>query len=132
LDDKCKFFKHVYTNLSIILSISNTKNRKPRQEQLTRGLRILCKYKKELYSHDRGNNPQLNMNEKYSNIPGNFFKDINKEILNSENDGHKDDDNNDCSSSSNNDNNKMAVYHTVNKKPVNSSANGETALSILE
>jgi len=43
----------------------------------------------------------------------------NKEILNSENDGHKDDDNNDCSSSSN-DNNKMAVYHTVNKTPVNS------------
>jgi hypothetical protein len=59
----------------------------------------------------------------------------NKQIVNSENDGHKDDDNNDCgssNSSSSNDNNKMAVYHTVNKKPVNSSSNGETALSILE
>jgi hypothetical protein len=54
----------------------------------------------------------------------------NKQILNSDNDDHKDGDNNDCSSS--NDINKIAVYHTVNKAPVNSSSNGETALTKLE
>jgi hypothetical protein len=56
----------------------------------------------------------------------------NKQILNSGNDGHKDDDNDGSSSSSSSDNNKMALYHTINKKPVNFSSNGETALSILE
>jgi hypothetical protein len=59
------------------------------------------------------------------------ISDNNKQIMNSENDGHKDEDNNECSSSSN-DKNKIAVYHRVNKKPVNSSSNGETALSTLE